>query len=228
MTGSPHSNGHGRADGARSTRWRAWRTLRALRQAGARTRAEADAARGGRAAGQAVRPHHPRHHRRQHQHRRLRLPGLQGHAAHGLPVDAKTGEETLVRGVEMVGTPLSSVNRIVATSDTEGVFNGFCGAESGLRAGLDGRARGADVRRSSCSAPGGPGAAPHPPRPLAAVDARARTMTGREVFIVDGLRTPIGRYGGALADVRADDLAAPRDRGAGRAHRRRSRGRSTT
>lgn len=46
-------------------------------------------------------------------------------------VDAKTGEETLVRGVEMVGTPLTSVSRIVATSDTEGVFNGYCGAESG-------------------------------------------------------------------------------------------------
>ena len=47
-------------------------------------------------------------------------------------VDAKTGEESLVRGVEMVGTPLTTVSRIVATSDTEGVFNGFCGAESGF------------------------------------------------------------------------------------------------
>ena len=47
-------------------------------------------------------------------------------------VDAKTGEETLVRGVEMVGTPLSSVAKIVAASDTIGVFNGFCGAESGM------------------------------------------------------------------------------------------------
>ena len=28
------------------------------------------------------------------------------------------------------------------------------------------------------------------------------------VFLVDGLRTPIGRYGGALAPVRPDDLAA--------------------
>jgi acetyl-CoA acetyltransferase family protein len=30
----------------------------------------------------------------------------------------------------------------------------------------------------------------------------------REVFLVDGCRTPTGRYGGALAGVRADDLAA--------------------
>ena len=47
-------------------------------------------------------------------------------------VDAKTGAETLVRGVEMVGTPLSSVAKIAATSDTLGVFNGYCGAESGM------------------------------------------------------------------------------------------------
>ncbi len=30
----------------------------------------------------------------------------------------------------------------------------------------------------------------------------------REAFICDAVRTPIGRYGGALAEVRADDLAA--------------------
>lgn len=46
-------------------------------------------------------------------------------------VDVKTGKETLVRGVEIVGTPLSAVNRIVATGKKPGIFNGFCGAESG-------------------------------------------------------------------------------------------------
>lgn len=46
-------------------------------------------------------------------------------------VDAETGEEQLVRGVEMVGTPLSAVSKIIATSDEVGVFNGYCGAESG-------------------------------------------------------------------------------------------------
>jgi acetyl-CoA acetyltransferase len=30
----------------------------------------------------------------------------------------------------------------------------------------------------------------------------------RPVWIVDGVRTPIGRYGGALATVRTDDLGA--------------------
>ncbi|OZI17387.1 beta-ketoadipyl CoA thiolase [Bordetella genomosp. 7] len=33
-------------------------------------------------------------------------------------------------------------------------------------------------------------------------------MTGRPVYLCDGVRTPIGRYGGALAGVRTDDLAA--------------------
>lgn len=46
-------------------------------------------------------------------------------------VDAETGAETLVRGVEMVGTPLTAVSKIVATSEEVGVFNGYCGAESG-------------------------------------------------------------------------------------------------
>jgi predicted Zn-dependent protease len=46
-------------------------------------------------------------------------------------VDAQTGEETLVRGVEFVGTPIGSLNRIVAASDRVAVFNGYCGAESG-------------------------------------------------------------------------------------------------
>jgi predicted Zn-dependent protease len=47
-------------------------------------------------------------------------------------VDAKTGAETLVRGVEIVGTPLLSINKIIATGDDPRVFNGYCGAESGF------------------------------------------------------------------------------------------------
>ncbi len=46
-------------------------------------------------------------------------------------VDPKTGEETPVRDIEIVGTPLVSINKIVATGDDYAVFNGFCGAESG-------------------------------------------------------------------------------------------------
>lgn len=46
-------------------------------------------------------------------------------------VDVDTGDKTLVRGVEMVGTPLSAINEVLAAGEQQGVFNGFCGAESG-------------------------------------------------------------------------------------------------
>ena len=39
--------------------------------------------------------------------------------------------DELVRGVDIVGTPLSSFSRIMATADKLEVFNGYCGAESG-------------------------------------------------------------------------------------------------
>lgn len=39
--------------------------------------------------------------------------------------------DELVRGVDIVGTPLASFAKIIATSDTLDVFNGYCGAESG-------------------------------------------------------------------------------------------------
>jgi TldD protein len=39
--------------------------------------------------------------------------------------------DQLVRGVDIVGTPLVSLQKIVATGDTPEVFNGYCGAESG-------------------------------------------------------------------------------------------------
>jgi predicted Zn-dependent protease len=39
--------------------------------------------------------------------------------------------DELVRGVDIVGTPLASFARIIATSDRPEVFNGYCGAESG-------------------------------------------------------------------------------------------------
>jgi len=41
------------------------------------------------------------------------------------------GREELVRGVDLIGTPLTSFSKIVATDDDEEVFNGICGAESG-------------------------------------------------------------------------------------------------
>ena len=41
------------------------------------------------------------------------------------------GREELVRGVDFIGTPLTTLSRVVAADDRMAVFNGFCGAESG-------------------------------------------------------------------------------------------------
>jgi TldD protein len=39
--------------------------------------------------------------------------------------------DEVVRGVDIVGTPLTSFSKILVTGDDDGVFNGTCGAESG-------------------------------------------------------------------------------------------------
>lgn len=39
--------------------------------------------------------------------------------------------DELVRGVDLIGTPLTTFNNIVAAADDIGIFNGVCGAESG-------------------------------------------------------------------------------------------------
>jgi TldD protein len=41
------------------------------------------------------------------------------------------GREELVRGVDLIGTPLTAFSRIEAADDQLDVFNGTCGAESG-------------------------------------------------------------------------------------------------
>jgi predicted Zn-dependent protease len=41
------------------------------------------------------------------------------------------GKEELVRGVDLIGTPLIAFSKIVAADDQVAVFNGVCGAESG-------------------------------------------------------------------------------------------------
>ncbi len=43
--------------------------------------------------------------------------------------DGKPDE--LVRGIDIVGTPLAAMNRIMVTGDKTEIFNGICGAESG-------------------------------------------------------------------------------------------------
>src|SRR3954464_6651319 len=65
-----------------------------------------------------------------------------------------------------------------------------------LRGGGAGRIRAAGAAGSGC------------PYRAGSWYSRIRTTTMPEAFICDGVRTPIGRYGGGLAKVRAHDLAA--------------------
>lgn len=44
---------------------------------------------------------------------------------------ADSRPDELVRGVDLIGTPLTTFNNIVAAADDIGIFNGVCGAESG-------------------------------------------------------------------------------------------------
>lgn len=46
-------------------------------------------------------------------------------------VYADNRADELVRGLDLVGTPLVSLKKIIVASDSLAVFNGFCGAESG-------------------------------------------------------------------------------------------------
>jgi TldD protein len=41
------------------------------------------------------------------------------------------GREELVRGVDLIGTPLTTFSKVLAGDDSPGIFNGVCGAESG-------------------------------------------------------------------------------------------------
>jgi TldD protein len=46
-------------------------------------------------------------------------------------VYADGSPDELVRGIDIVGTPLAALNRILVTGEKTDVFNGICGAESG-------------------------------------------------------------------------------------------------
>ncbi len=62
---------------------------------------------------------------------RGRYQAFRGTPEEVIIVDAKTGTETRVRGLEVVGTPLITINKIIATGTENKVLNAFCGAESG-------------------------------------------------------------------------------------------------
>jgi len=53
-------------------------------------------------------------------------------ATYGVKVFADGRPDELVRGIDLVGTPLVALSNVVAAGDDPAVFNGFCGAESGF------------------------------------------------------------------------------------------------
>ena len=62
---------------------------------------------------------------------RYNFQAFKGQPSEIYRIDPASEKETLVRGVEFIGTPVSSLQRIVAAGDDPGLFNGYCGAESG-------------------------------------------------------------------------------------------------
>ena len=132
VEGFAHSNGHGRADGILKPEARMGTTMvvarKTVSQAKLKQMLIAEAKRQGKPYGLLLRD----------------ITGGQtstetgGYQAFkGSPhmvyqVDVKTGVETLVRGVDLVGTPLSALSRILAADDKPAAFNGYCGAASGF------------------------------------------------------------------------------------------------
>jgi hypothetical protein len=90
-------------------------------------------------------------------------------------VDGRPDE--LVRGVSIVGTPLAAMKRILATGDKSEVFNGECGAESGIDSGERGGPGHAAERDGNAEAGAGHGAAADPAHPQrGSADIQNRTL----------------------------------------------------
>ena len=81
--------------------------------------------------GKALRPVFRRYSRRLHAHQRALPQAFQVIPVMVWRVYADGRPDELVRGVDIVGTPLLSLNNIILTGDKLQVFNGICGAESG-------------------------------------------------------------------------------------------------
>jgi predicted Zn-dependent protease len=132
VEGFTHSNGHGRAQGTRKPVARMANLIleskKAVSDDELKKQLIAEAKRQGKPYGLVIRDITGGN---------TNTTGFGYQAFKGTPrmvyrVDVRDGKESLVRGVEIVGTPLSSINRVMATGKKEGVFNGYCGAESGM------------------------------------------------------------------------------------------------
>ena len=80
-------------------------------------------------------------------------------------VDVKTGQESLVRGVEIVGTPLSSMNRIIGHGPQAGHLQRLLRSGERERAGVHGGAGGAAAGDRAAARGGGQGPPAHPAQP---------------------------------------------------------------
>ena len=123
----PAARGARPSSRARATWWcsRAWRSpTEELRR---------HAARGGQAAGQAVRPAVPRHLGRLHQHRARRAAGVQGAADPGLPrVGRRPARRARARRRPGGHAAVGADARSWPPANDYQTFNGYCGAESGF------------------------------------------------------------------------------------------------
>jgi TldD protein len=63
---------------------------------------------------------------------RVRPNAFNVRATYAWRIYADGRPDELVRGVDLVGTPLVALSSVVAAGDDPAVFNGFCGAESGM------------------------------------------------------------------------------------------------
>ena len=131
IDGFPNSNGHGRRSPGQRNRFAAVEPDRRIVEQGQRRRTAQNADRGSEEAGQTLRPVFRSGDRRLHHHGQPRIAGLHGDSAGGLSRLPDGRPDELIRGADIVGTPLASFEKIMATSDKMEVFNGICGAESG-------------------------------------------------------------------------------------------------
>ena len=131
IEGFDHSNGHGRRQPGLEVVSRQSNLIVSSTKSVPFTQASPDADRRNQAAEQAVRPLLRQHHRGLHDYAARRFAGFKVIPLIVYKIFPDGRPDELIRGADLVGTPLASFAKILATSDKSEVFNGYCGAESG-------------------------------------------------------------------------------------------------
>jgi len=158
VKGFVRSNGHGRSAGT-GCPWRAWRTWSCVPRARCRTRICAGCCSRRRAA-RASRGHlHQGHHGGNTNTATYGYQAFKGMARLVYRIYADDGREELVRGVEIVGTPLASINKILAMAIAARSSTATAGPRA-LRAGEHARAGDARGRDRAAANPQDTGVRP--------------------------------------------------------------------